>query len=86
MSILDRYPLKAPRDPRIRKFLFMRYSHLERRNVPVCVEALNVDHAMVRLQARWRGISPRDWELVQELEPQHDLGKLGETIRFEDPH
>ena len=85
MSILERYPLKTPRDPRIRKFLFMRYSHIYRRNIPTCVEALNYDDAVWRLLAKYPSLLWRDWDYIQELEPQHDLGKLGETLKFEEP-
>ena len=83
--ILDKYPRSVPRNPSIRKFLFMRYSHLEKRNVPVCVEAKNFDHAVSRLLSKWPAIPWRDWDYVQELEPLHDLGRLGETLKYEEP-
>lgn len=69
----------------VRKFLFMRYSHLERRNVPVCVEAKNYDHAVYRLLAKWTYIPWTDWDFVEELDPSHSLGKLGETLKFQEP-
>lgn len=70
----------------IRKFLFMRYSHLEHRNVPVCVEALNYDHAIARLLSEKQGFKWTDWDFVEELEPSHFLGKLGETLEYKPPH
>lgn len=70
----------------IRKFLFMRYSHLERRNVPVCVEAMNYDHAVTRLLAEEPGFKWSDWDYIEELAPEHFLGKLGRTIKYTDPH
>lgn len=84
MSILDLYPHKPPPNPRIRKFLFMRYSFILERNVPVCVEADNYDHAVTRLLAKY-SFPWRDWDFVQELEPEHDLGKMGETLKYERP-
>ena len=70
----------------IRKFVFMRYSHLLQRNIPVCVEAKNKDHAVARLGEKWPGIPILQWDFVEELEPQHDLGKLGETLKYQQPN
>lgn len=84
MSILDLYPRKKKPNPRIRKFLFVRYSNLLNRPIPVCVEADNYDHAIVRLLAKW-SFPWREWDFVEELEPEHDLGKMGETLKYERP-
>lgn len=78
-------PSKAKLPAHVKKFLFMRFNHLQRRNVPVCVEADNFDHAVSRLLAQWPGIPWRDWDYIEELESQHDLGRLGETLRYERP-
>lgn len=75
----------------VRKFLFSRLSRIM---YPGCiptddgrkfivmaqVEAFNVDHALDRLQNEIFPIVPRkDWELMEELDPEHDVGALGSS-------
>lgn len=44
------------------------------------VEAFNVDHAINRLQNDLFPMIPRaDWEMIEELDPEHELGKMGST-------
>ncbi len=66
----------------VRNYLF---AHLLRRNVAgrretmnVQVEAFNVDHAVQRLRARWPML--RDWHMIEELDPEHDIGMVGERL------
>lgn len=63
------------------RYLFMRYSHLQRRNIPVEVHAFNPDHAVTRLHAL-TGFAPKEWEMVQKLEDGEFLGKLGEKFEL----
>lgn len=72
-------------NPKVRKFLFMRYSFIENRNIPVCVEALNKDHAIARLLQEYLWTTNSDWDFVEELDPQHFLGKLGKTLTYKEP-
>lgn len=42
------------------------------------VEGFSVDHALNRLQNEiFPNIQRRDWELLEELDPEHTVGKLG---------
>lgn len=66
----------------VRSFLF---AHLLRRNVAgrretmnVQVEAFDKDHAVARLRARWPMI--REWEFIDELDAEHDIGRVGERL------
>lgn len=48
--------------------------------VLVQVEAFTLDHAMDRLQNElYPGIARREWEMLEELDPEHELAKLGKT-------
>lgn len=75
----------------VRKFLFIRASRilntmpdgsLQRMNVPVCVEAISKDHAIERLVEKWPTIGKMDWDFLEELDPMHDLGMMGETLPY----
>ena len=46
--------------------------------VQVQVEAFTVDHALERLQNElYPMIARKDWELIAELDPEHDIGIMG---------
>lgn len=75
----------------VRKFLFSRMSRLmvsgciptddgRKFIVMAQVEAFNVDHAIERLQNELFPMIPKkDWELIEELDPEHDVGALGSS-------
>lgn len=75
----------------VRKFLFSRMSRVmysgciptddgRKFIVMAQVEAFNVDHALDRLQNDLFPMIPRkDWELIEELDPEHDVGALGSS-------
>lgn len=48
----------------------------------VQVEGFNLDHAWRRLleHPRFGAAGPRDWEMLDKLEPEHDCGYLGEKL------
>ena len=81
--MIEKFAIKNGVRIPIRKFLFQRFSHIENRNIPVCVEAENYDHAVTRLLAEWPSLAWREWDYIMELESQHDLGKLGTTLKFQ---
>lgn len=73
----------------IRIFLFARLSRVAMKGciptndgrryiVNAQVEATSVDHALNRLQNNLFPMIPRkDWDLITELDPEHDIGALG---------
>lgn len=66
----------------VRRFVFVRYSHLEKRSIPVEVWGFSKDHALARLKARYIGI--KGWEFVQELEdPAHTIGRMGDILKID---
>lgn len=65
---------------RVRKFLFMRYINIVRQNHVVEVHAFTKDHAADRLETHFPHVNRHAWDFIQELEPEHFLGKLGETL------
>ena len=46
----------------------------------VAVEGFNKDHAVRRLVAKWPSSKTQDWHFMDDLEPEHFLGKLGEDL------
>lgn len=75
----------------IRKFLFIRASKilnrmpngtLQRLPVPVSVDAISKDHAIERLKEKWPEIDSMDWDFLEELDPEHDIGALGDHLPF----
>lgn len=67
----------------VRKFLFahvivslngVRHPEL------VQVEAFNVDHAISRLVENIPHVPKREWELLEELDVEHEVGSLGRTL------
>lgn len=55
---------------------------LQRLPVPVSVDAISKDHAIERLREKWPEIPALDWDFLEELDPEHDLGALGEHLPF----
>lgn len=55
---------------------------LQRLPVPVSVEAISKDHAIERLKEKWPEIDSLDWDFIEELDPEHDLGMLGDSLPF----
>lgn len=74
----------------VKKMLFARQSHIghmiggQMRFPPVfvCVEALNKDHAIERLKEKYPFVESHEWDFLEELDPEHDLGALGETLKL----
>ena len=75
----------------IKKYLFIRASQvlnrmadgsMQRFPVTVAVEAISKDHAVERLVEKWPTIDKMDWDFLEELDPDHDLGMLGETLKY----
>jgi hypothetical protein len=69
----------------IKKYLFMRRSRVAdmsgvKRDILASVEAYDKDHAILRLKEYYPFVDSRDWNFVDELEPQHFLGILGDDI------
>lgn len=64
----------------VKKFLFANKMFLptgERYSQLVAVECYNLDHALQRLQERFLHSKRADWEMVEELDPEHFVGVLG---------
>lgn len=67
------------------KYLFMRLSRTvdmsgQRREILASVEAYDKDHALLRLQEYYPTVAPLDWDFIEELEPHHFVGIMGEDI------
>lgn len=45
--------------------------------VSVQVEAFDKDHAIARLVELYPMVAKADWEFIEELDPEHDIGMLG---------
>lgn len=77
-----------PKKSRTRKFLFARTSkighmingRMEYPAVFVSVEAINKDHAIQRLHAKYPYIKKSQWDYLDELDPEHFVGALGEDL------
>lgn len=67
---------------KIKKFLFVRESYLDRRPVYVSVECFDKDHAITRLAEKYPYVESRHWHYLEELDPEHFLGALGEDLPF----
>jgi hypothetical protein len=64
----------------VRKFLFGRWSAIIQAYALVEVEGFNKDHALKRL-CEWKlGTERREWEFLDELDFEHFVGKLGESL------
>jgi hypothetical protein len=64
----------------VKKFLFARQSYLDGRNVFVAVEAYDKDHAILRLAEKYPYVEKMKWDFLEELDPDHFLGHLGEDL------
>jgi hypothetical protein len=64
----------------IRKYLFVRESYLDKRPCYVSVEAHDRDHAILRLREKYPFVEKMDWHYLDELDPEHFLGALGEDL------
>lgn len=64
----------------VRCFLFARKSPLGGHPVFWQVEGFDVDHALSRLCEQENWIARSEWELVEELDPEHDVGALGRKL------
>lgn len=62
----------------VRCWLFARLSKLSPHPVLYQVQAFDVDHAMRRLtQEIAPGFASRQFHLIEELDPEHDVGLMG---------
>lgn len=64
----------------VKRFLFVRYSFITKRNHPVEVHAFNKDHAVARLEQKFPYIQRLEWDFVDQLGGDQTLGKLGEIL------
>lgn len=46
----------------------------------VQVEAFAIDHAIKRLREAYPGVPSAKWGIIQELDPEHDVGALGRKL------
>lgn len=46
----------------------------------VAVEAYTKDHAIRRLVERWPDSNPGQWEFIDDLDPEHFVGRLGTDL------
>lgn len=53
-----------------------------RRKVVVAVEAINKDHALERLAAEFPHVARMDWDFIDEVSQDDDLGGLGQTLKL----
>jgi hypothetical protein len=72
----------------VRKFLFARFTRVKVSGciptddgrkfiVTVQVEAFDKDHALKRLAEIYPIVSRKEWEYLDELDPEHDVGLMG---------
>ena len=64
----------------VRVFLFARKSPLSAHPVLWQVEGFDTDHALSRLCEAEHWIARREWHLIEELDPEHDVGPLGRKL------
>jgi hypothetical protein len=64
----------------VRKFLFLRLSPIDRREIIVSVEAFTVDHAIARLREKFHWVEKSAWNFIQELDAEHFVGVMGEEM------
>lgn len=70
-------PGAIPVDTRERRVV-LNMSEQKRYLVLAQVEAFDKDHAMRRLtEELFPNIARGDWEFLEELDPEHDVGKMG---------
>ena len=73
----------------IKKWLFARelritstathVGHVKRQQL-VAVEGFTLDHAIRRLMEKWPDSNGLDWEMLEELDPEHFVGMLGTDL------
>jgi len=67
-------------DKNVRKFLFGRKSPIDSRPIFVSVEAFDKDHAIKRLREKFAWVEVLEWDYIDELDPDHFIGGLGEDL------
>ena len=65
----------------VRRFLFGRWMLLVQAYELKVVEAFDKDHAVRRLTAKYPHTMARDWDYMDELNPEHFISqRMGETL------
>lgn len=64
----------------VRAFLFARKSALDGRPVVWQVEGFSKDHALERLCNVEHWIARREWDFIEELDAEHDVGAMGRKL------
>jgi len=64
----------------VRRFLWGRWMVLVQSYQLIEVEAFSKDHSLKRLCDSYPHVERREWDFMDELEPQHFVGKLGITL------
>lgn len=64
----------------VRKFLFSRWIVLTQSYFLIDVEAFDKDHAIKRLRDAFPHIEKREWDYLDELDPEHFVGKMGKSL------
>jgi hypothetical protein len=64
----------------VRIFLFARKSPLSGHPVLWQVEGFDKDHALGRLCEVEHWIARREWNYIEELDPEHDVGAMGRKL------
>lgn len=55
----------------------MQMFHFKNYQQFVAVEGYSIDHAVKRLTNKWPNSTPLEWDLLEELEPEHFVGAMG---------
>lgn len=64
----------------VKRYLFGRWVVLTQAYFLVEVEAFNKDHAVRRLCDQFTHTAPKDWDYIEELAPEHFVGRMGYTM------
>lgn len=67
----------------IKKLLFARRSRVSDHPVFVCVECFNKDNALDRLVTCFPYTDRDDWDYLEELDPDSEMGPMGDQLRME---
>ena len=62
------------------KFLFVRMSRISPHPVYVTAEGFGIDHALKRVVEFFPYTEANDWEMLEELDPEHYVGKIGTDL------
>jgi len=65
----------------VKRFIFCRHSRILGRAQPVEVWAFNKDHAIMRLNLHYEGLT--GWDFVDEISGDQTLGKMGDILRLD---